>query len=50
MFCGFLEYVISQIQVKPGYIAGDYVGSNELFDGDGHEGWVNFQVSQGVGA
>lgn len=50
MFIGFLEYVISQIQLKPGYIPGDYVGSNELFDGEGHDGWRNFQVSWSVKA
>lgn len=46
MFIGFLEYVISQIQLKPGYIPGDYVGSNELFDGEGHDGWRNFQTKE----
>lgn len=50
-FCGFLEYVISQIKMKPGYIPGDYVGSNDLFDGgEGHDGWRNFQVGLWSGA
>lgn len=45
MFIGFLEYVISQIVLKPGYIPGDYVGSNDLFDGgEGDSTWRNFQV------
>lgn len=45
MFIGFLEYVISQIVQKPGYIPGDYVGSNDLFDGgEGDSTWRNFQV------
>lgn len=45
MFIGFLEYVISQIKLKPGYIPGDYVGSNDLFDGgEGDSTWRNFQV------
>lgn len=45
-FIGFLEFVISQIKLKPGYIPGDYVGSNELFGGEGQndEGWRIYQV------
>lgn len=47
MFIGFLEYVISQIKLKPGYIPGDYVGSTDLFDGgEGDSTWRNFQVGK----
>lgn len=49
MFIGFLEYVISQIKLKPGYIPGDYVGSNDLFDGgEGDSTWRNFQVGMAI--
>ncbi len=45
MFIGFLEYVISQIVLKPGYIPGDYVGANDLFSEEGpHSQWDDFQV------
>eukprot|EP00904_Undaria_pinnatifida_P008619 jgi/Undpi1/4888/HiC_scaffold_19.g08240.m1 len=47
MFIGFLEYVISQIKLKPGYIPGDYVGSTDLFDGgEGDSTWRNFQLKE----
>ncbi|CAM9522935.1 unnamed protein product [Ascophyllum nodosum] len=47
MFIGFLEYVISQVKLKPGYIPGDYVGSTELFDGgEGDETWRNYQLKE----
>lgn len=45
MFIGFLEYVISQIVQKPGYIPGDYVGANDLFSEEGpHSQWAQYQV------
>ncbi|CAN0098796.1 unnamed protein product, partial [Ectocarpus fasciculatus] len=45
MFIGFLEYVISQIVAKPGYIPGDYVGANDLFSEEGpHSQWETYQV------
>lgn len=48
MFIGFLEYVISQIKLKPGYVPGDYVGSTELFDGgEGDDSWRVYQVRAG---
>lgn len=31
MFCGFLEYIISQIKLQPGYVPGDYLGVNQMF-------------------
>lgn len=46
MFIGFLEYVISQIVAKPGYIPGDYVGANDLFSEEGaHAQWDTYQVN-----
>lgn len=46
MFIGFLEYVISQIASKPGYIPGDYVGANDLFSEEGaHSQWDTYQVN-----
>lgn len=46
MFIGFLEYVISQIVAKPGYIPGDYVGANDLFSEEGaHSQWDTYQVN-----
>lgn len=49
MFIGFLEYVISQIVLKPGYIPGDYVGANDLFSEEGpHSGWNDFQVRENL--
>lgn len=45
MFIGFLEYIISQIVLKPGYIPGDYVGANDLFSEEGpHSQWAQYQV------
>lgn len=45
MFIGFLEYIISQIVQKPGYIPGDYVGANDLFSEEGpHSQWAMYQV------
>lgn len=49
MFIGFLEYIISQIVAKPGYIPGDYVGANDLFSDEGpHSQWDTYQVCCGV--
>lgn len=49
MFIGFLEYIISQIVLKPGYIPGDYVGANELFSEEGpHSQWATYQVCMHV--
>lgn len=49
MFIGFLEYIISQIVLKPGYIPGDYVGANELFSEEGpHSQWATYQVQNGI--
>lgn len=45
LFCGFLEFVISKIQKRPSYLPGDYVGSAELFDGQGDELWRSYQAS-----
>ncbi|CAM9797600.1 unnamed protein product [Ectocarpus fasciculatus] len=47
MFIGFLEYVISQIVAKPGYIPGDYVGANDLFSEEGpHSQWETYQLKE----
>ncbi|CAM9215770.1 unnamed protein product [Sphacelaria rigidula] len=35
MFCGFMEYIISQIKLQPGYVAGDYLGVNQMFSNQG---------------
>lgn len=49
MFIGFLEYIISQIVAKPGYIPGDYVGANDLFSEEGpHSQWETYQVCCGL--
>ncbi|CAB1113705.1 LHCP [Ectocarpus sp. CCAP 1310/34] len=47
MFIGFLEYIISQIVAKPGYIPGDYVGANDLFSEEGpHSQWETYQLKE----
>ena len=47
MFIEFLEYIISQIVAKPGYIPGDYVGANDLFSEEGPHGqWETYQLKE----
>lgn len=30
-----MEYIISQIKLQPGYVAGDYLGVNQMFSNQG---------------
>ncbi|CAM9330218.1 unnamed protein product [Discosporangium mesarthrocarpum] len=45
-FIGFLEFVCGKIKSGPTYIPGDYLGSSDLFEGEGDSNWISYQTKE----
>lgn len=45
MFCGVIEFVQSKVRERPGYVAGDYIGSTDLAD-QVDDDWRSFQTKE----
>ncbi|KAG5175173.1 fucoxanthin chlorophyll a c protein [Tribonema minus] len=44
-FCGVIEFVQAKIRERPGFQAGDYIGSGDLMD-EGDDQWKSFQTKE----
>eukprot|EP00953_Heterococcus_sp_UTEX-ZZ885_P008406 5048-Heterococcus_DN1.PRE.1 len=43
--CGVIEFVQSRVRARPGYQAGDYIGSTDLIDEDDKD-WYSFRTKE----